>query len=191
MAFPTTKEEIIRQAAELIGQANINQSVGNASPLALTMGNAYDRIVRELLESYKWQFATATVQLNRLEQTSNIARWQYVYAMPASYLRIDALIPNSDYDIQENHLYSNSTELSMEYRFMVDASKFSASFVSFLVYQLAYEVSTTPAANISEAKIAKLQKDAQLKFANALVNSSQTVPNRKLRDGSLITAGYY
>jgi len=183
------KADIIRQASSLLGKGQVNQT-SSSGPLGAALNDAYDRVLPAVLEADDWRFAAATQELNRLEHTSNIKRWQYVYQLPANYLRINKMIPDlMDYDIQENHLYCNASKLAIEFRFLVDPSKFSATFTDFFVYKLACEAS--PIALAKPEYASWLQQQADKKYLKALASNGQSIPPREIVDNPFITAGYW
>jgi hypothetical protein len=186
--MPMTKADIIRQASTLLGKSQVNQT-STGGPAGNALEDAYERLLPALLEADGWRFATATVQLNRLEQTSNIARWHYVYQLPANYLRLNFLIPRVDYDIQERHLYSNATTLTAEYRFLVDVSKLPATFIDFFIYKIAAECG--PVLNINKALVETLSMLADKKYLKALASNGQSVPTKEIVDNPFIDAGYW
>jgi len=187
--MPTTKADIIRQASTLLGKAAVNQT-SDSGPIGAALEDAYNRLLPALLEADDWRFSTFTQELNRLQHTSNIKKYLYVYQLPAGYLRLNKLIPELiDYDIQENYLYCSATSLVAEFRFLVDAGKFPATFTDFLVYKLAVDVS--PIALVKPDYATWLDKKATEKYLKALASNGQSIPPRDIVDKPFINAGFW
>jgi hypothetical protein len=187
--MPTTKADIIRQASTLLGKSAVNQT-SSSGPIGAALEDAYNRLLPAILEGDDWRFAAATQELNRLEHTSNVPRYKYVYQLPANYLRLNKTIPELiDYDIQENYLYTNVTTLTAEFRFLVDASKFSHTFTDFLVYKIALDV--TPIALVKPEYATWLERQADKKYLKALASNGQSIPPRDIVDKPFINAGFW
>ncbi len=187
--MPMTKADIIRQASALLGKGQVNQT-SNDGPIGAALDDAYNRLLPAILEADDWRFAVATVQLNQLEHTSNIARFKHVYQLPADMLHLNKTIPEFvDYDIQENYLYTNANTITAEIRFLVDPSKFSAAFTDFLIYKIAADVTPIVLAKSEYANWLATQADK--KYLKALASNGQNIPPRHVVDNPFVWIGYW
>lgn len=191
MANVDIRASIIRQVSELLGKSQINQT-SSGGPAGAAIDSAYDRLLPSILEGDDWRFATVTIELNKLEHTSNVPRFKSVYLLPDNYLRLNYLIPNTtDYDIQERYLYCNSDKLLAEIRFRVDESRFPPSFVDFFIFKLASELAAMPAFSVPAQLVSWLASEADKKYIKALSSNGQSVPSRSIVDAPLIDAGFW
>jgi hypothetical protein len=81
----TSAVHVANAALARIGQSARITSLSATSTAALACNQFYDSARRELLEEYRWRFATkraALAQLGALSRTE----WGYVYALPADFL---------------------------------------------------------------------------------------------------------
>lgn len=128
----------------------------------------YSNIKRALLESKRWSVARREQRLTRLTKKP-VTRYQYVYQLPADYLRVldvnavsepvveDSVTqpdlksrPIRDFEIAGNELYTSAEYVSLTYTANVDESLLSDLFVQALAVKLAARIA--PA--LGEARMA-------------------------------------
>jgi hypothetical protein len=177
-----TKFEIISVALAQIGKGPIN-STSELDDFGNFAVAIYNVQVPALLSVNYWNFANAIVELNMLTQSPPIDRWKYAYQLPAEYLKANALLddngyPILEYVIYENKLYTDYTPVKLDHRFYPDESRFSAAFVQYLVYSLAYEYAKP--SEVTASVRGELLKTAMAWKSIAIIDSTQTQPNKEI-----------
>jgi hypothetical protein len=155
------------QALTDIGETGIssfNSGVDDSTQAAVA-NQRYEQILRKLLISHRWEWATVQQELAQLSADAEqpIAEWEFAYALPTDpdYLRVVRLARTAD-SLQTNvtllwprvaginhmirsnqagdkvHLYSNWSEMFLEYIGRVDEVNFSEAFVDALITALAH-----------------------------------------------------
>jgi len=135
-----SKVTIISNAVTIIGHKPIS-SLDDQDDLVVSAEQAYDLIVPAVLSNGNWRFAVQIQQLTKSVEVPPIGSpWTAIYLLPAGYLKNTRIYPqNYQYDIYENSkIYSSwSGDIWMEYQFVPDPSKFTASFSYYIVHEIA------------------------------------------------------
>lgn len=114
----TKKVEICSTALMLLGHKPIS-SLDEPGAGALLSKNLYDTTYLNFLASNNWNFAQKYISLNRLSAEPSHPNYKYQYQMPSDYVRINTVIPHSDYKIFEDKILSNQTDLGIDYFYTV------------------------------------------------------------------------
>lgn len=114
----TKKVEICSNALLLLGHTPIS-SLDEPGAGALLSKNLYESTYLNFLSLNSWNFAKKHTGLNRLSETPDHPNYQYQYQIPADYVRIQTVIPISDYFIFEDRIYSNHQDLTLDYYYNV------------------------------------------------------------------------
>lgn len=183
----TTKIDIISNAFLLIGTPTIN-SLNDGSSRANVAANLYETTLKGLLTKTRWRFAIARQSLNRLVEKP-AHTYEYAYQLPS-----DCLMPISVYPVDLNYetfgdkLYSNMTEVTLDYINRPDESKFPAYFVKLLEYRLAVEF----AIPITENRALKetLSVDMMRQLDAAMYADSQGRPPKRPVDRPFINVRF-
>lgn len=136
---------------------------GGAAGVAAS--NLYEPTVKALLTESRWRFASAKRSLARLT-AAPLNEWQYAFQLPSDMILMYRVYPNMDYEIYEDKLYSNASEIEVDYLFRPDTSLFSPSFQLALEYKLASEFALIVTSNRSltetyEMKYIEMMKKAR------------------------------
>ena len=172
-----TDVKICSDALLLIGEGAIDSFDDEGDP-AVVSAALYTGILENLLTKHRWRFATGKIQLSRLVAAPE-NDWTYAFQLPSDYLTMDRVHPRSLYEIFEDKLYSDQTELEIDYRFKPDESRFPPYFVMTLQYFLAAQFSLTVAEDrVLMKEYMALAKD---ELITAKSTDSQAYPNTYIR----------
>ena len=163
-----SKIDIISSALVLIGDAPLN-SLSDASSAATVANKLYDTTVESLLTMHRWRFASAKVQLALLV-AEPLNEWAYAFQLPSNLLQIQKIVPTTSYEVYENKLYANVSELAMDYTFRPVEARFPTYFVQALEYRLAdkFSISLTENTAVNQQMIGQYDRAiAQAMFADA------------------------
>ncbi len=170
------KIQIISLSLQLLGK-NAIESIEAAGDYANAASAHFDLLLPAELSKFNWRFATALVQLARMVEVPLVDTWRYVYQLPADYLSLWKMYPQTIYQIYENKkLYANVDTLKVEYRFMPAISLLPAYFVQYLSTRLAQILAVSVAENKTYAD--RMEKDAGMWLLQALSADAQAHPNQ-------------
>jgi len=168
-----TSISMCSNALLLIGHGTIS-SFTEGSAGSRVASNLYDTTYENLLTLSRWRFATAKRDLGRLVDTP-LNEWTYAYQLPADYLVAIKVYPQSDYEIYEDKLYSNLTEVALDFVFKPDESMLPPWFVKTMEYALASQFAIPITDNSTKAEEYRVQYEAQYKKARFV--DAQARPN--------------
>lgn len=174
-----TKVQIISSAANLLNKGPIT-SISSADVFASSAEDTFDYLLPSILAKKNWRFATALIQLSQKIEVPIVDEWQYIYTLPADYLALVRTYPYSlNFQIYQNQLlYTNLSELKIEYRFLPDISKLPAHFVEYFIWELAASMSLTGSSSESLYKTLALKaNDLRIQATAA---DSQSHPNQAI-----------
>jgi hypothetical protein len=155
--------EIASNALVRIGVPPISSfSEGGAAGIAA--GNLYEPTTRMLLTESRWRFAAAKRKLARLTATP-LNEWEYAFQLPSDLLLMYRVYPNQDYEIYEDKIYSNASEVEVDYLFRPNESLFPAYFQVALEYKLASEFALIVTSNRSLAETYEFKYSEAMKKA--------------------------
>jgi len=135
MAF--TDVQIASQALKLLGDNTITafSDPGNG---AETMNEIYEQTLECLLTENYWRFAIKKAALSLNASPTPLNQYQYKYDLPADFLAMQTVRPTgTSWEIFGDELYSNQSELDIDYTYKPDESVLPPYFVKLLVYRLA------------------------------------------------------
>ncbi len=167
----------------LIGHSTIS-SFTQAGAGALVASNLYDSSYENLLSMHRWRFATGKAPLSRLTATP-LNDWTYAYQLPADYMLLNRLIPNSDFEIFEGLVYSNEPSLDIDYVYKPAESELPAYFIKLMEYYLASQFAIPVTDNSAKAQLYATMYEAQLrraKFADASSRPPDPIADSPLWD---------
>ena len=128
--------DIISNALVLIGHPPIS-SLDPDQGAGATVGSAlYNTAVEYLLSTTTWRFSVKQQSFNRLTATPP-NNWKYAFQLPTDLITLWRVTPNCNYQIFEDKLYANVSQLVGDYTFSPSASAFPQYFVQVLQYKLA------------------------------------------------------
>lgn len=157
----------------LIGHGTISSfTEGGAG--AEVASNLYETTYENALTLHRWRFASGKAQLSQLV-AAPLNEWTYAYQLPADYLAGIKVYPNTDFEIYEDKLYSNSNEVALDYVFKPDESKLPPYFVKLMEFHLAAQFAIPVTDNSTKSETYERKFMEQLKRAKFV--DSQSRPN--------------
>ena len=158
-----TSISMCSNALLMIGHGTISSfTEGGAG--AEVASNLYDSTYENQLTLSRWRFATAKRALGRLVDTP-LNEWTYAFQLPSDYLVAIKVVPQSDYEIYEDKLYSNLTEVALDFVFKPDESMLPPWFAKMMEFALAAQFAIPITDNSTKAEEYRLQYEAQYKKA--------------------------
>ena len=159
MAAGDTDLSICSDALILLGAAPIS-SFTEGTDASQACDRLYPDLKETLLSSYSWSWSFKKVQLARLS-TAPLNEWLYAYQLPGDMLGgVNAVFASSGtnerplrygWEIYGDQLYTNLTEVYIDYQATVSESKMPNYFVHFLRTSMAAELAMVVTDQISKA----------------------------------------
>ena len=145
----------------------------------------YEPTLQNLLASYPWRFALTQKKLARL----TISDYQYAYQLPNDCVRVLSAGQNIkssglNYKIVGQKLYTNASEVALNYIRRPEENTFPAFFTDALIGKLAAEFCLPLTESTTRTDYVKKISEASISTAR-LVDSQQNV-NSSFQDFSLI-----
>jgi hypothetical protein len=147
--------------------------------------NLYETTYENMLTMHRWRFATGKASLSRLTATP-LNEWDYAFTLPANYLMMIRVYPDSDYELYENKLYSNQQEVDIDYVFKPDESRLPAYFVKLMEFHLASQFAIPVTDNTAKAEAYRVMYENQLRRAKFI--DSQSRPSDAIVDSPFLEA---
>lgn len=167
-----TKVDIVSFAFTNLGKNPVSDiDPFSAEPQVIDASKKYDLLLRDTLSSQSWRFATFTRDLNKLAADPPVKEFSDAFQLPADYLNLEQTRPKVRFRLFENMIYVNSSELQIDYRAIVDESKFPPWFSLYMVYVLTENIAMEITQQITIQE--KWEKKAEKKFLQARYNDSQ------------------
>lgn len=165
--------EIISDAFVLLGKQAVSSPLTD-NPIFSGVQDIYDRLVPAVLTHHPWRFAIKNFELSQVDEPSPFERWSNVFLLPAEELLIWRTDPIINYEIFENKLYTNQSEVKLEFLFRASESTFPPYFTRYLTFQLAADVAMTVTQNPTLASF--WEKKAEVALINARALDSSIMP---------------
>ena len=180
MANFASKVSIISQAFFLLGAPTIN-TLETSNPLHVGASQRYDSIIPALLSETHWKFAQKTQVLTKTTDTPPIDEWAYTYQLPnkAEMMLAFRIYPlNYTYEIIQDKLYSNASEVTLFYIYEPSEEFFPQYFVNYLTYVMAAECAMAVTQKIEIEQIWRKQA-LEAKVISASIDAQQS-PNKSI-----------
>ena len=181
--------DIANRALILVG-ANTISSFDEDSEEGRVSNSMYEDMIRTLLISSRWRFATKQAQLNLLSGTP-LGRYTRKYQLPADYLMLHAVTVNDlaiEYNVYEDEVYADTDSadaLIADYAFRVSEANFPSYFIMLAEYRMATILATALARDEQMASLFDAQTTVMAQQAKTLDSQQQTT--RKLVTSRFIT----
>ena len=144
-------------------------------------GALYSQSRDALLSAYGWNFATAQIELQQMNEDP-IGEFSHVFALPNDFLRAmtagsGKVASGLDYRIMRGKLYTNATQVILTYIFRPDESEFPPFFDSVLISRMAAELCIPLTENTSRYET--MMKMSETEFSRARqLDAQQDRPQR-------------
>lgn len=181
-----TDIQIASNALVLLGVAPIS-SFSEPGAGARVASNLFESTMRDALSAHQWRFAVKKQRLNRLSQTPE-NEWQYAFQLPSDYVAVIGLYPPSDYQIYQNFLYSNQTDVTLDYIFRPDTTAMPPYFTKMMEYRLAVDFSVAVTQDANKKQLYWSQYKEEL--ARAMATDAQGHPNIAIRHSPFTDVRY-
>ncbi len=181
--------DIANRALILVG-ANTISSFDEDSEEGRVSNSMYEDMIRTLLISSRWRFATKQATLNLLSDTPQ-GRYTRKYQLPSDYLMLHAITVNDlviEYNVYEDEVYADTSEadvLIADYTFRTAEANFPSYFIMLAEYRLATILATALARDEQMASLFDVQTARLAQQAKTLDSQQQTT--RKLVTSRFIT----
>lgn len=181
--------DIANRALILVG-ANTISSFDEDSEEGRVSNSMYEDMIRTLLISSRWRFATKQATLNLLSDTPQ-GRYTRKYQLPSDYLMLHAITVNDlviEYNVYEDEVYADTSEadiLIADYTFRTAEANFPSYFIMLAEYKLATILATALARDEQMASLFDVQTTKLAQQAKTLDSQQQTT--RKLVTSRFIT----
>ncbi len=181
--------DIANRALILVG-ANTISSFDEDSEEGRVSNSMYEDMIRTLLISSRWRFATKQGTLNLLSDTPQ-GRYTRKYQLPSDYLMLHAITVNDlviEYNVYEDEVYADTSEADLliaDYTFRTAEANFPSYFIMLAEYRLATILATALTRDEQMASLFDVQTTRLAQQAKTLDSQQQTT--RKLVTSRFIT----
>jgi len=141
--------DISNSAILKVGGTRIN-SLDGRSVEAVVCKEFYERSYKWLLAQYYWGFAMRTADLARAVTPPN-HEYEYAYALPQDFIRVQRTFPNTNYKIVGRELHTNESSIAIKYTFRALEEHVPVYFEQTMMYYLAEQITIPITENQSKA----------------------------------------
>ena len=176
MANPS-KTSIISKAFVLLGKAPINSlntAIDNGVAGVAAAIQIYDSLYPKFLSQHPWRFATKTLQLNLINAPTGIVEYQSKFQLPSDLLQPQRVRPQSSFRIFGDELFSNQSELQLDYIFQPPEADMPFYFEMALTYELAANIAMTITQQPQIAQLWNTKAEQEIARARYLDSMQQT-----------------
>lgn len=143
--------------------------------------NLFEHSYRFLLSTHRWRFAVKQERLARLTQTPE-ELFSYMFQLPTDIIYLIRTIDNQRYEVYEDKLYSNSTDVTIEFVFEISSDKIPSHFAKAVEFYLASQFAIPLTGDIDKASYYTQQYEKALikaKFIDSSSRPNQTFVNNR------------
>lgn len=183
-----TKIGLISKALILLGEKPLTSLSDNR--YGATVGaNMFEILFESELQNngHGWHFCRTKASLSQLVATP-LNEYQYAYQLPSDMLLPVGTTPKIEYEIFGDRLYTNKSEVDLEYKFKPEISACPAYFNLLIVYALARNMAKP--ITESDATAGKWEREYLAQYARAQFADAQGRPQRSIQH-SPFTAGRF
>tara|TARA_Y100001937_G_scaffold101514_1_gene139297 strand:- start:4410 stop:4994 length:585 start_codon:yes stop_codon:yes gene_type:complete len=170
--------DITNRALILVGASTIT-AFTDSSEEAIVTNALYEDMIKTLLTSARWRFASKQVALN--ESSGNpIGRFDRSYTLPSDYLMLHAITVNDlliEYNIYGTEVFANTTasdSLIADYTFRQTEGNFPSYFIMLAEYSFATMLATSLARDEQLGALLDAQTQRLMQKAKTLDAQQQT-----------------
>ena len=184
------KIEICSNALLLLGHRPIS-SFDEPGSGPLLSKNLWESTYRNFLSINTWSFSKKYSQLNRLPEYENYPtpNWKYQFQIPSDFIRIHTTVPNCNYEIFEDKIFSNNTDLGLEYFYMVREELLPPYAIRALEYNMASVLAIPLTVDSAKAELYASLFVQQLQVA--MSTDAQSQPAKSFIDLPTVDVRYY
>jgi hypothetical protein len=149
-----SKIDLISKALILCGEPPLN-SLSDDRYGATVGANLFELLFENELASNRWRFCCKKGALSRLVDAP-LNEWAYAYQLPTDMLLPIGVYPPQPYEIYASHLYTNASEVEMDYMFKPAITACPAYFCTLMTYALARDM-IKPMTESDQARLLMVQ----------------------------------
>lgn len=164
---------IASNALLLLGAQPISSFNDGSTPSTIA-ANLYETSYLSLLTNHIWRFATKKAQLARLVETP-IDGYSYAYQIPSDSIKITSCT-SLNYQIFEDQLHTNDSEVFIDYTHRVDENKLPPYFKKLLEFFLASQFAVSVTGDIDKGNYFSRMYMTELKRVK-YTDSTQSPPD--------------
>jgi hypothetical protein len=173
-----TDIDMASNALQMIGATPISSFTEPGAGATVAAALLEPLMLSQLTSTY-WRFAVKKQQLNRLSQTP-LNDYKYAFQIPTDSLKVERVFPRSDYKIFEDKIYSDVSDISIDYVYRPETSLIPVYFVTAFTYKLASEFALAVTDN--EKKNALYEQKYRGALAEAYAADAQQYPQTPIQD---------
>jgi len=146
--------------------------------------NLFEHSYRYVLAVHRWRFAVKQEKLARLTAEPE-ALFNYQFQLPTDIIYLIRTIDNQRYEVYEDKLYSNSTEVTIEFVYDIDSDKIPSHFAKAVEYYLASQFAIPLTGDTEKASYYSAQYEkavVKAKFIDSSSRPNQTFINNRYTD---------
>ena len=180
MAF--SKVQLVSNALILLGAEPIS-SFTDGTTESKVAANLYETSYLSMLSSHNWNFATKKVKLARLAEAP-LNEYQYQFQLPTDMVKLITTIPASTYRVLGDKLYSDSSEIEIDYIWKITEDQFPSYFVKAFEFYLAVQFAVPITEDLNKQEM--MQRHFERESRNARYSDSQSAPSTPIVDDPYI-----
>lgn len=163
MAGSASDISLSSNAMILLG-GNTITSFSEETTEARVASNLFDHSFKAILSQFRWRFATKQAELARLVATPESV-YTYQFQLPVDLLYLSNTIDVEDFELYEDKLYTNHTEVKIEYIYNIASDKIPAYFAIMFEFYLASKFAIPLTGDIDKASYYTQQYEKALQKA--------------------------
>ncbi len=176
--------QVIGRSLELIGIPAPGNQIDPNNRDQVTAAKSYDFLYPAELAKEDWRFATKVTPLSQNVTPPTVDRWRFSYQLPAGVLAIVRTYPNTQFQIYEDNIFTNSNKMDLEYRFQVGEAKVPMLFSEYMILVLAEYLSLAIAEKIGYVSV--LAPKVARALGKAAYIDAQNHPNFEVQDNPFL-----
>ena len=149
MAGSASDVSLSSNAMILLGGSTI-ASFTEQSAESEIAANLFDHSYKAILTEHRWRFATRQATLARLSAKPNDI-YEYQFQLPTDLLYLIRAVTVQDYEIFEDKLYTNHTEVHIEYIYNISSDKVPSYWTKMFEYYLASQFAIPLTGDVEKA----------------------------------------
>ena len=180
-----SKITIASNALLLLG-GNTISSFEEESTEAKIAANLYETAYESILTTHRWRFASKKAKLARLSETPE-NEYNYAFQIPSDCLYV-AELSTSNYEIFEDKIFANVTDIDIDYTYSVSEDKLPAYFTKMFEFYLAAQFAVPLTGSMDKGRYYSQMYINEMRRAK-FTDSTQR-PNDTFEDAPYLVARY-
>lgn len=187
---PTTKEEIIKTAVQLVGKQQTVNTIDGGGTLATNASDLYDTLVSAEMASNRWRFCQEFQEISIINNLSpNFDGWLYYAVIPADALMVLYVTPTREYLVfGENILLKSNQNFTLVFTKYVPVSKWPGAFSMYIAYHLAAMLGIS--VSNSDRLLARLDAGLKAWESRALFADGQSSSTKPIKFNPYVEVRY-